>query len=81
GVTGERYGAEKAKSWEPEYKEVSDEDHAACVAERDEAEQLYETAVHEVGSFQGAPMGLNFDCPSCGTRLNYDRGNIRSVSE
>jgi uncharacterized Zn finger protein (UPF0148 family) len=81
GVSGERYGSEKAKSWEPPHKEVSEQQLSELKAAVLAAENLYDAAQQEVGSFRGAPTGIIFPCPSCETKLVYDRGNIRTVSE
>ncbi len=81
GVTGERYGAEKAKTWEPTSKEldqkVIDECHDALV----EAEVAYSEAEQRVGAFTGSPLGTSFDCPSCGARLLYATNSVRVVTE
>jgi hypothetical protein len=81
GVTGERYGAEKAKTWKPEYKEVDDDYFNECKNAVEDAENKYALAQQALGAFKGSPLGTSFDCPSCGARLLYNAGDVRVVSD
>jgi hypothetical protein len=81
GVTGERYGAEKAKTWTPEHKEIQDGLVEKEKGELQRVQDAYDAAQQAVGAFTGSPMGTSFDCPSCGTRLLYAQNNVRVVTE
>ena len=81
GVTGERYGAEKAKTWKPEYKEIDEATLASCKQASNDAEDAYAAAQQAMGAFKGSPLGTSFDCPSCGTRLLWTTEKVRVVSE
>ena len=81
GVTGERYGAEKAKTWKPEFKEIDEKVVADCKAGIEAAENKYALAQQALGAFTASPLGTSFDCPSCGTRLLWAAEKIRVVSE
>ena len=81
GVTGERYGAEKAKTWEPAYKDLDDDVIADCAGDLLAAEDGYAQAQQDLGEFKGSPMGTSFDCPSCGARLLWTQNAVRTVSK
>ena len=81
GVTGERYGAEKAKDWKPEYKEVDEETLASCKQASNDAEDAYAAAQQAMGAFKGSPMGTSFNCPNCDARLLWTQNAVRVVSE
>jgi len=81
GVTGERYGAEKAKTWKPEYKEIDEETLKIVKQENSKADDVYAAAQQALGAFKGSPLGTSFDCPSCGAKLLWASEKIRVVSE
>jgi hypothetical protein len=81
GVTGERYGAEKAKTWKPPFKEVGDQMIEDGNQNLVAAELLYGEAERAMGAFTGSPLGTSFDCPACGARLLYAAEKVRVVSD
>ena len=81
GVTGERYGAEKAKTWTPKYAEIGDDAVADSAGLLVEAEDAYAAAQQALGAFKGSPLGTAFDCPSCNARLLWTQNEVRVVSE
>ena len=81
GVTGERYGAEKAKTWKPEFKTIDDDTLKFCEDDVEKAENDYALALETMGAFKGSPLGTKFDCPSCGVALLYSTDKVRVISE
>lgn len=81
GVTGERYGAEKAKTWQPASKDIPEKVSNECREALIAAEEAYAEAEQRMGAFTGSPLGVSFDCPSCGTRLLYGTDKVRIVTD
>ena len=78
-LTGERHGSQKGADWVPEQKQIDPE--ALLAAERDvkAAEAKWEEALKARGAAGSYPEGMNFDCPSCGARLNWSMGEVRHI--
>lgn len=81
GVTGERYGAEKATKWKPTKKDIPEKVGNECREALIAAEEAYAEAQQRVGAFTGSPLGTSFDCPSCGVRLLYAANSVRVVTD
>ena len=78
-LTGERHGSQKGADWLPEQKQIEPEELLAAEKAVKAAELKWEEALKARGAAGTYPEGMNFDCPSCGARLNWSQGEVRHI--